>query len=802
MKIKTKLQIVAVLPVIVFFTAITVQFILSSQIDRSHAKEDIVARLGREVSDLTSLTYEYGITQGPRAQIQWTAQYGYIEAYLKEAFALFEMPDEKKILGEIRRNYNDAGRRFSELNKFYAEKNRAAGFSELRNNLVNSLILELQEILPMADTLRDMNKAEAKRLGRYANRVTGLLIALLFLCVPPVLLLIIRRISSPIDALHDGMKIIASGDLRHRMNIDLKDEIGALAQGFNEMAEQIWAVTVSRDELTREIGERKRAEESLRKSEQRLQLHVRQTPLAVIEWDKGFHVISWNPAAENIFGHSAAEALGRHAEFIIPASARPQVDRVWSELLLRKGGERSTNENVIKDGRTILCEWYNTPLVTPDGSVIGVTSLVQDVTDSKRAEEALRQREEALNESQRLAHIGSWDWDAVKDIIWWSDEYYRIYGFELHTPPPNYVEHQKAYTPESAARLDAAVKRAMEIGEPYEVDLELAQPTPDTHWIVARGEAKRDVNGKIGGLRGTAQNITERKNAEQEIQKAKEELEQRFRERTRDVQKKGAELQESQSALMNIVEDLNENTVELESANVKLHELDQLKSMFIASMSHELRTPLNSIIGFSSITLNEWTGPLTTEQKENLAAVLRSGKHLLSLINDVIDVSKIEAGKVESIAEDFDAGGVVREAVETLKKEIEGKGLALQVSAPRLALRGDRRRLLQCLLNLLSNAVKYTQQGSIKVSAELSADGSMVNVAVEDTGIGIREGDIDRLFLPFVRFNAPEGGIVPGTGLGLYLTKKLVREVLKGDILVSSVYGAGSRFTLSVPAAA
>lgn len=169
--------------------------------------------------------------------------------------------------------------------------------------------------------------------------------------------------------------------------------------------------------------------------------------------------------------------------------------------------------------------------------------LQAELAEREKAEVSLRQRDSELNESQRLAHIGSWDWDAVNDTIWWSDEYYRIYGFDPRQPTPNYLEHQKAYTPESAARLDAVVKRAMASGEPYEVDLELAQPTPDTHWIVARGEAKRDANGKIWGLRGTAQNITERKQAEEEIRQLNEELEQRVKKRTAELEEKNAELQ-------------------------------------------------------------------------------------------------------------------------------------------------------------------------------------------------------------------------------------------------------------------
>ena len=140
--------------------------------------------------------------------------------------------------------------------------------------------------------------------------------------------------------------------------------------------------------------EHKRTEDALRKNEQRLSLHIRQTPLGAIEWDTGFRVLQWNPAAEKIFGYSAAETIGRHASLIVPERFREHVDRVWQDLMAGRGGVRSTNENVTKDGRTIFCEWYNTPLMDAEGRVIGVASLVEDVTEQKKAEEALRDSEE------------------------------------------------------------------------------------------------------------------------------------------------------------------------------------------------------------------------------------------------------------------------------------------------------------------------------------------------------------------------------------------------------------------------
>jgi two-component system, cell cycle sensor histidine kinase and response regulator CckA len=151
--------------------------------------------------------------------------------------------------------------------------------------------------------------------------------------------------------------------------------------------------------ISRDITDRKRAEEEIRKSEQRLRIHVEHTPLAVIEWDLQFCVADWNAAAERIFGFSREEAMGRHASFMVPPAIRQHVDQIWRGLLNKKGGTRSTNENSTKDGRTISCEWYNTPLVDENGRVLGVASLVQDVTERVALEEKLRQ-------SQKMEAIG------------------------------------------------------------------------------------------------------------------------------------------------------------------------------------------------------------------------------------------------------------------------------------------------------------------------------------------------------------------------------------------------------------
>jgi PAS domain S-box-containing protein len=307
-------------------------------------------------------------------------------------------------------------------------------------------------------------------------------------------------------------------------------------------------------------------------------------------------------------------------------------------------------------------------------------------------------------------------------------------------------------------------------------------------WVEELAQAVYDLKGELNVL-VVCQDITERK-------KAQEVLERRVAERTQ----------------------------ELSEANARLQDLDRLKSMFIASMSHELRTPLNSIIGFSSILLDEWVGPLTDEQKENLAAILRSGKHLLALINDVIDVSKVEAGRIEPQIEEFEVSEVLAEAMAAFGREIEAKGLDLQVESVRQLVRADRQRLLQCILNLISNAVKFTEAGSIAVQSTLCQcpvtideeaatrlvgrkgkrgssplRGKCIELSVTDTGIGILAEDLSRLFSPFVRLESPLSSKVAGTGLGLYLTRKLVTEVLRGEVAVTSRYGEGSTFSVRMP---
>ena len=241
-----------------------------------------------------------------------------------------------------------------------------------------------------------------------------------------------------------------------------------------------------------------------------------------------------------------------------------------------------------------------------------------------------------------------------------------------------------------------------------------------------------------------------------------------------------------------------ERTFDLEEANKRLHDLDKLKSMFIASMSHELRTPLNSIIGFSGLLLQGVAGELNDKQRDSLERIYRSGNHLLGLISDVIDISKIEAGRIDAFYEPFPLKEVVEEAIETIRPQADAKGLELEInedSWPQM--NSDRKRLLQCLLNYLSNAVKFSEVGKVSLTVTLIED--MVELKVSDTGIGIAEGDMPKLFEAFERLDTHLRVKAGGTGLGLYLTKKITEELLQGSISVASRLDEGSIFGLRIP---
>ncbi len=263
-----------------------------------------------------------------------------------------------------------------------------------------------------------------------------------------------------------------------------------------------------------------------------------------------------------------------------------------------------------------------------------------------------------------------------------------------------------------------------------------------------------------------------------------------------------SERREAELALRHINEDLEvkvaERTDELRAALVRAEAADRLKSAFLATMSHELRTPLNSIIGFTGILLQELAGPLNSEQAKQLAMVRSSARHLLDLINDVLDLSKIEAGQLEMREESFDLRAVIEHATRVVGPQAEVKDLRISVvvSPAVSTMVGDRRRVEQILLNLLSNGIKFTQVGGLTLTAEV--EGDRVSLRVLDTGIGIAPADLASLFQPFRQIDSGLTRQHDGTGLGLAICRRLT-TLMGGEISARSEVGRGSEFCVTLP---
>lgn len=332
-----------------------------------------------------------------------------------------------------------------------------------------------------------------------------------------------------------------------------------------------------------------------------------------------------------------------------------------------------------------------------------------------------------------------------------------------------------------AERLDRWSSEVMASGRPIRsVAEEIHTDGADAFWDVSvfpfRSSAGRPF---VGGI---AVDVTARVRAEQLLRESKETLEQKVAERTAD----------------------------LEAACVRAESADQVKTAFLATMSHELRTPLNSIIGFTSIVLQGLAGPLTDEQRKQLEMVRTSARHLLALVSDLLDISRVESGLVTIASAPFDLRRSVTRVVESIRTQARVKGLALHVAIePGLdQMLGDERRFEQILLNLLSNAIKFTQRGEVEVSLD-SVDGAdlpdaepgqrAVRLRVRDTGIGIRAEDMPLLFQPFRQLDSGLARAHEGSGLGLAICRRLA-GLMGGYIRVESEFGRGSTFVVTLPA--
>jgi PAS domain S-box-containing protein len=505
----------------------------------------------------------------------------------------------------------------------------------------------------------------------------------------------------------------------------------------------------------RDITEGKKTEEKLREAQNYNRGLIEASPDALVTVEPDLVMTDVNEQMVQLSGFSRKRLIGgRFPElFTDPARAENAVrtaleNNVVSnyELLLRK-----------RNGQKIPVSFNAGTFRDTDGSVRGVLATARDITEQKRLESQIRESQNynrGLIESNIDALITT---DLVGNITDVNKQTEAATG--LSREQLIGLPFKNVFT--DPARAEDAIRRVIGDNRVMEYELSIRSPTGEQTDVSYNATTFQDIDGRLHGVIATARDVTDQK-------RLREQLEQRNR--------------------------------ELEIQNQRVQEANRLKSEFLANMSHELRTPLNSIIGFSEFLLGTDGERFNADEREYLGDILNSGNHLLQLINDVLDLAKVESGKMELATQPFSPRRALEEVSSVIKPLALEKRLTLVTHvAPELdTVWVDPLRFKQILFNLVSNSVKFTDEGG-RIDVELGPHGDrFFALRVTDTGIGIAPEDLPRLFREFEQLEAGPGRRFQGSGLGLSLTKKLV-ELHGGTIDVASQPGTGTTFTVLLP---
>lgn len=378
----------------------------------------------------------------------------------------------------------------------------------------------------------------------------------------------------------------------------------------------------------------------------------------------------------------------------------------------------------------------------------------QDVTDIKSHEDELRRQQSKLLEAETIGRMGHWHWRLGEDHFEWSDEIYRIFGQDINEFVPSIdTVNQMVYRRDSG-RIMQVFQRAMIENKDYEMDFRINRPSGAICYVRCQGRCETDMDGDVIGLYGIMQDITQDTLREQDLRDAKEAAERAY----------------------------------------------AAKSRFLANMSHELRTPLNAIIGFSEMIQNQLLGPIGTERYlEYIGGIRESGEHLLDLISDILDMSKIEAGKYDLDLEKFSIAKVIRMAVHMMEGRAVDASIKMiiLIDDEDVQIVADRRAVMQILLNLLSNAVKFSPDGG-NITITCKNTDRYIDITVADNGIGIPSHKLQSIMKPFEQVSSEYTREHEGSGLGLAITKELV-EMHGGKVSIESEIDKGTSVSMRLP---
>ena len=545
-----------------------------------------------------------------------------------------------------------------------------------------------------------------------------------------------------------------------------KDSLEISLAGSGEQAVQVQIEAVCCESTEEclfgmiDITRRKQAEDELRASEKRFRFFVENAPAAVAMFDREMRYIIASRQWLRHHGLGDQEIIGRsHYEVF------PEIPDRWREVHARclagAHEEREEDQFPRQDGTMDWVRWEVHPWHESNGVIGGIIIFTEVITKHKLAEKLLLENEYRLKKSQEMAHLASWDLDIVNDILTWSDEAYRIFGFQQQEFGATYEAFLESVHPDDRTAVDAAYSASLRNGQDaYEIEHRIVRKsTGEIRYVREKCEHIRDETGTIVRSVGMVHDITEQKRAEDELRAAKEAAE----------------------------------------------TATQAKSQFLANMSHELRTPMNAFLGMLQLLLGGHAGPLQPKQHELLSKADKSAHSLLQIISDILDLSKIEAGKLPIEEKAFSLRGCVADAAEFFSVDASNKGLDVEFSiaegVPETVV-GDAVRLRQVLINLVGNAIKFTERGKVEVQVKSGGQTPSgkreFTFTVTDTGIGIPADKLRLLFLPFTQVDPSDTRKYGGTGLGLAISRQIV-EMMGGRIFVESEEGRGTTFTFTIP---
>ncbi|HTW40175.1 MAG TPA: PAS domain S-box protein [Thermoplasmata archaeon] len=468
--------------------------------------------------------------------------------------------------------------------------------------------------------------------------------------------------------------------------------------------------------------------------------------------------VLWNEGARRTYGYDAPEVIGQNLRILHrPEDLRSgKVDSVFAEAF-QHGLWEGVIDRVRKGGETFPARMVMTLRRDRTGAPVGFLSISKDISEEIQTAQRLQASEAYSRGLVESSIDGILTTDLDGQILDVNREVENLTGL----PRTQLIGMGLAELVEPPAGADAAVHRVAQLGSVKDLEFRLRQRDGSLTDVSFNAALRREDDGASVGVIATIRDAGATK-------RSREALQMRNR--------------------------------ELEIQNERVQEASRMKSEFLANMSHELRTPLNSIIGFSDFLLTSGDDRLSPEQREYLTDILNSGNHLLSLINDVLDLAKIESGKLEIHPAPFALPHAVDEVCSSLRPQLQSFELEMQTDIDReidwVILDGVRFK--QILYNLLSNAVKFTPKGG-RIRITVTPTGwSRFRMSVQDTGIGIPAKDLARIFREFEQLDSGPDRLYAGTGLGLPVTQKIV-NLMGGSINVQSEPGKGSTFTVHLP---